>query len=226
MRSKLKTTAFVNLVFALSLPGFCAAQTPQHVPGAHHDFGDVGKWSELLEGPERDRWQHPDEVVKHLNLKPGDVVADIGAGTGYFTRRFAAAVAPGGKAIGIEIEPAMVEHMKEEALKLDLKNFEPRLAKPNDPGLAPASVDLIFVCDTYHHLSNRADYFRKLARSLKTKGRVVIVDFYQKAMPVGPEAPEDKISETTVLKELGQAGYRLRHADDFLPYQYFLEFSL
>ncbi|HTM07561.1 MAG TPA: class I SAM-dependent methyltransferase [Verrucomicrobiae bacterium] len=214
------------IIFALFLPALCSAQSMQHVPDAHHDFSDVGRWSEMLEGPERDKWQHPDEVVRHLNLKPGDVIADIGAGTGYFTRRFAAAVAPGGKAIGVEIEPSMVEHMKEEARKLNLKNYEPRLVKADDPGLAPQSVDVIFLCDTYHHLSNRVDYFKKLSKNLKPKGRIVIVDFYQKPMPIGPEAPEDKVSETTVLKELGQAGYRLRRADDFLPYQYFLEFGL
>jgi ubiquinone/menaquinone biosynthesis C-methylase UbiE len=229
MRSKLKAAAFINVVFAvlfLALSGAQGQHMPdaQHVPDAHHDFSDVGKWSGLLEGPERDRWQHPDDLVKRLNLKPGDVIADIGAGTGYFTRRFAAAVAPGGKAIGVEIEPAMVEHMKEEAGKLNLKNYEARLAKPDDPRLAPHSVDVVFLCDTYHHLSNRVDYFKKLSKSLKPKGRIVIVDFYQKPMPVGPQ--EDKVSETTIIKELGQAGYRLLRADDFLPYQYFLEFGL
>jgi arsenite methyltransferase len=229
MGRKISVATFIlsrAVIFALFFPALCSAQSMQHVPDAHHDFSDVGRWSEMLEGPERDKWQHPDEVVRHLNLKPGDVIADIGAGTGYFTRRFAAAVAPSGKAIGVEIEPSMVEHMKEEARKLNLKNYEPRLVKADDPGLAPQSVDVIFLCDTYHHLSNRVDYFKKLSKNLKPKGRIVIVDFYQKPMPIGPEAPEDKVSETTVLKELGQAGYRLRRADDFLPYQYFLEFGL
>ncbi len=225
-----KVTLSVALIIGLSLvpvPG-CTAQPTHQVDDAHHGFSDsdVGLWGQMLEGAERDQWQKPDEVIKHLNLKPGDVIADIGAGTGYFTRRFALAVGPQGRALGLDIETSMVEHMKQDARKLNLTNYEARLVKPDGPGLEQQSVDVIFLSATYHHINNRVDYFRKLSKSLKPNGRVVIVDFYHKALPVGPQALEDKVSEETIIKELGQAGYRLIRSLDFLPYQYFLEFGV
>jgi len=202
-----------------------AAQPPHQVEDAQHDFGDVGLWSQILEGSERDKWQKPDEVIKHLNLKRGDVIADIGAGTGYFTRRFALAVGPHGRALALEIEASMVEHMRQKARRLSLANYEARLVKPDDPGLKPESVDVIFLSNTYHHISNRVEYFRKLAAGLKPNGRIVIVDFYRKPLPVGPRALEHKVSEETVIEELRRAGYRLTRSLNFLPYQYFLEFG-
>ena len=231
MRQDIITTIVkAVLIIGLSLvpvPGR-TAQSVHHVDDSHHGFSDadVGLWGKMLEGAERDQWQKPDEVIKDLNLKPGDVIADIGAGTGYFTRRFAVAVGPQGTALGLDIEPSMVEHMRQDARKLNLTNYEARVVKPDGAGLEPKSVDVIFVSDTYHHISNRVDYFTKLSKSLKPNGRVVIVDFYPRPLPVGPQALEDKVSEETIIKELGLAGYRLIRSLDFLPYQYFLEFGL
>ncbi len=228
MRPKIVTkiatlnVAFVIGLSVLSLVGG-AAQTTHQVDDAHHGFSDVGQWSQMLEGAERDKWQKPDEVVENLKLKRGDVVADVGAGTGYFTRRFAVVVGPKGKALGLEIEPSMVAHMKEDAQKLKLRNYEPRLVKGDDPGLGPQSVNVVFLCDAYHHIENRVAYLKRLRKSLKPDGRVVIVDFHDRPLPVGPA---QKLSEQTVIKELEQAGYRLIRSLDFLPYQYFLEFGL
>ena len=229
MRQKILTkavsisAALFILLSVLSTLGR-AAQPTHQVDDAHHGFGDVDQWSQILEGSERDQWQKPDEVIKNLNLEPGDVIADMGAGTGYFTRRFALAVGPQGKALGLEIEAAMVEHMRQEARRLNLTNYEPRLVKPDGPGLGPQSVDVIFLSNTYHHISNRVEYFRKLSKSLKPNGRIVIVDFYRKPQPVGPPL-EQKVSQETIIKELRQAGYRLTRSLGFLPYQYFLEFA-
>lgn len=192
-------------------------------PEAQHRFGDVKLWAPRLEDPERDKWQKPDEVMKNLKLKPGDVIADIGAGTGYFTRRFAAAVGPGGKALGLDLESSMVDHMKEDARRLNLKNYEARAVKADDPMIAPRSVDVIFLCNTYHHMENRVSYFKRLRTGLKPNGRVVIVDFYDKQIPVGPM---HRVSKETIVKELKQAGYNLKRSLHFLPYQYFLEFGL
>ena len=177
------------------------------------------------EDPERDRWQKPDEVVQRLNLKPGDIIADIGAGTGYFTRRFAQAVSPGGKALGLDISASRVQQMKEEAQRLALDNYQALLIKPDDPGLNPGSVDVVFLCNTYHHIENRVEYFQKLSACLKKNGRVVIVDFYKKPLPVGPPVGH-KISRELVLEEFQAAGYQLKDEKNFLPYQYYLEFGL
>ncbi|HDH00900.1 MAG TPA: class I SAM-dependent methyltransferase [Nitrospirae bacterium] len=165
------------------------------------------------------------EVVKSLNLKQGDVIADIGAGTGYFTRLFAKAVGPLGKALGLDIEPSMVKHMKEDAQKLGLKNYEARVVKTDDPELKPGSVDVVFMCDTYHHIEDRVNYLKQMSKGLKTDGRVVIVDFYKNS-PVGPQDPGHKLAEKVVLEEFRQAGYSLIRSHKILPHQYFLEFGL
>jgi len=180
------------------------------------------KASELSE---RDEWQKPDEVVKSLNLKPGDIIADIGAGDGYFTKRFAKAVSPGGQALGLEITSSKVEYMRKDAERSGLTNYKALLVDSDDTGLKPGSVDVVFMCNTYHHLSNRVDYLKRLAKSLKNSGRVVIIDFYKKPMPIGP-SPGHKIAREVVLEEFQEAGYSLLDDKDFLPNQYYLEFGL
>jgi ubiquinone/menaquinone biosynthesis C-methylase UbiE len=210
------------LVLALSVSHLANAQV--HEQSAHHGFHDIEHWAQAFESPERAKWQRPDEVVHALNLKPGETIADIGAGTGYFTRRFAAAVGPTGTVIGVDIEPAMVDYMKADAKKLKLANYEARLSKPDDAELAPHSVDLIFFCDVLHHVDNRLSYLRKLKPALKPGARVVVIDFKKEALPVGPP-PADKISREDMIGEFRAAGYRLVREHRFLPYQYFLEFE-
>ena len=142
------------LALAFASPQPTPAQ--EHVESAHHDFHDANHWATIFESPDRIKWQEPDSVVGALNLKPGETVVDIGAGTGFFTRRFAKAVAPKGHAIGLDIEPSMVrlhESRREEAASED---YEARLVKPDDPALAPHSVDVVFFCDTLHHIDESA----------------------------------------------------------------------
>jgi len=200
----------------------CSGQQTQTVPTDR--FDDIAVWVKVFEDPGRDTWQQPEEVVRTMNLAHGDVVADIGAGTGYFTRLFAAAVGPEGMAIGLDIEQSMVEYMHEDAKKLDLKNYTARVVKTDDPELTPGSVDVVFLCNTYHHIQDRLNYFRKVAGSLKPGGRLVIVDFYKKELPYGPP-PEHKLAKNIVIGELLQAGYSLKQELHFLPYQYYLEFG-
>ncbi len=220
----------IILVFFISLSLLasqgCSVGKHRHdAPHAQHRFDDIKKWVERFEDPERARWQKPEEVVRNLSLRDGDVIADIGAGTGYFTRRFAEAVRPHGTALGLDIEPAMVEYMREDARKLNLDNYVSRLIKPDDPELSPKSIDVIFVCNTLHHIEDRVAYLRRLSTGLKPGGRIVIVDFHKRPLPVGP-SPRMKLSRDNVITEFGEAGYRLKQSRDFLPYQYFLEFSL
>ena len=210
------------LTLALAIAYPAAAQ--EHVESAHHDFHDANHWAKIFESPERIKWQEPDSVVETLGLKPGQTIVDIGAGTGFFTRRFAKAVGPKGHAIGLDIEPSMVAYMKADAKKLHLNNYEARLVKPDDPALAPHSVDVVFFCDTLHHIENRPAYLRKLLPALKPGGRVIDIDFKKEALPVGPP-PEQKISLPLINAEFHDAGFRLIAKHDFLPYQYFLEFA-
>jgi ubiquinone/menaquinone biosynthesis C-methylase UbiE len=221
-------TTFIVTLLAYPLIGCTNHQRQhtfeQHTPATQERFTDIDVWVKRFEDPERDKWQKPAEVVKAMNLRPGDVVVDIGAGTGYFTRHIAVAVGPSGKAIGLDIEPGMVEYMKEDAKRLNLSNYEARIVKTDDPELAPDSVDVIFLCDTYHHIENRVEYFRNVSSSLKTGGRIVVVDFI-KDTDFGPPR-NHKMAQKVVIEELQEAGYRLIKSHDLLEHQYFLEFGM
>jgi ubiquinone/menaquinone biosynthesis C-methylase UbiE len=218
--------SIVLVVFSLSFLQGCASSPKQHEPASQQRFDNIEFWVKAFEDPSRDSWQKPAEVIKAMNIKNGDVIADLGAGTGYFTRRIAVAVGPEGKALGLEVEPSMVKHMNEDAEKLNLKNYTAKLVKYDDPLLEPKSVDVVFICDTYHHIENRVNYLKRTSKGLKDGGRVVVVDFHKKDLPVGPRDVEHKLAEETVLAEFKEAGYRLIKSHDILPYQYFLEFGL
>jgi len=216
------TVIALAVVLALSTSRLTNAQ--KHAEGSHHGFSDATRWAQVFESPERTKWQKPNEVVKAMKLEPGQTVIDIGAGTGYFTRRFAKVVAPSGEALGLDIEPAMIDYMEADSKKLDLKNYKARLVKADDPELAPHSADVVFFCDTLHHMEDRVAYFQKVALALKPGGHVIVIDFEKKPLPVGPP-PEDKLSREEVVAEFHNANYRLLRDHDFLPYQYFLEFE-
>ncbi len=205
----------------LALIGCANAQGPGEP--ARHQFHDVSHWAEVFESPARAKWQKPAEVVRALDLKPGQTVVDIGAGTGYFTRRFARAVAPSGQAIGLDIEPGMVAYMKADAAKLKLPNYHARVVSADSPELPPDCADLVFFCDVLHHIGNRDSYLQKLKPALKPGGRVAVIDF-KRSSPIGPPAGM-RISREQMIDQFKQAGYRLVGERDFLPYQYFLEFK-
>ncbi len=183
----------------------------------HHPPASAQEYARALEDPDRAAWQKPDEVVKALGLKKGDVVADLGAGTGYFSRRIAPHVA---KVYAVDIDADLLAMAKHGAPP----NLETVLGAPDDPRLQPHSVDLIFICDVLHHISNRETYLPKLVRALKPGGRVVNIDFYKKPLPVGPPV-EMKLTEEEVTREFSAAGLRRTGTRSFLPYQYFLEFT-
>lgn len=171
----------------------------------------------------RDRWQKPDEILKAMDLKPGMVVVDIGAGDGYFTRRFALVVGPDGKAIGVEIDSSKVREMTEDAKERGLSNYEARLVKADDPQLAPRSADVIFLCNTYHHIEGRVPYFARVKSALKPGGRLLILDF--KKTRAGTRE-EPRYTKEEVTEELTEAGYKLvKEFDVELSRQYFLEFA-
>ena len=151
------------------------------VPHQHHPPSSE-EYAKVLEDPSRDEWQKPHDVVMALNLKPTDTIADIGAGTGYFSRRFAMHA---GKVYAVDIDQKLLDT----AGKGAPANLTTVLAASDDPRLADASVDIIFFCDVLHHIENRAAYYPKLAKALKPGGRVVVIEFYKKETPIGPPLP-------------------------------------
>ncbi len=191
--------------------------------GGQHRFTDAETWAKRFEGPERDTWQKPDAVIKALDLKQGSIIADIGSATGYFPVRFARAY-PKGRVYGIDIEKNMVDYLNQRAVRENLSNLSSILVEPDDPKL-PEPVDLVFICNTYHHIEDRQIYFEKLKKNLRPGGRLVIMDFIKGDLPVGPP-DQMKLSPDEVISELLSAGYHLDQKLEMLPYQYFLIFHM
>ena len=210
---------------SLLWPHRAAAQSPDapHDATAHEPFTGVEKWKRILDDPKRDEWQKPQQVVEALGLSPGNIVADLGAGTGYFERYLSKAVAPGGMVLAIDTEPEMVRHLGERALREATANVVPVLALPQEPFLPPGRADLVLIADTYHHIDDRIRYVRRLAGALAPRGRVVIIDFHKRPLPVGPPL-QHKLPRDFVVDEMQQAGFRLADEKTFLPYHYFLIF--
>jgi cyclopropane fatty-acyl-phospholipid synthase-like methyltransferase len=215
----------LTVLIALTCLGPVAAGQ-QHQPQAkpdhmHHRFDDPERYAKSFDDPARDTWQMPSRVIDTLALPRGAAVADIGAGTGYFSVRLAKAV-PEGTVYAVDIEPSMLEHIRKRAASEKLANVVTVKASDASPNL-PKPADLVIVVDTYHHLPNRPTYFRALKTSLTPAGRVAIIDF-RKDSPEGPP-PEFRFEADQIVGEMAQAGYRLQGRHDFLPRQHFLVFQ-
>ncbi len=183
----------------------------------HHPPRSADEYAKVLEDPSRDAWQKPHEVIKALALRKDEAVADIGAGSGYFTRRLARHA---GKVYAVDLDAKLLEKTRSSSPA----NVETVLASPDDPKLPPASVDTIFICDVLHHIEARPAYYVKLHQALKPGGRIVIIDFYKRKLPVGPP-PAMKLAPEQVKTEFASAGFVLSKSHKFLPHQYFLEFK-
>jgi len=193
-----------------------AAVALGQVPHQHHPPSS-DEYAKVLEDPSRDEWQKPHDVVMALNLKRTDTVADIGAGSGYFARRFANHA---GKVYAVDIDEKLLGMVGAKAPA----NLETILAAPDDPRLRPQSIDMVFICDVLHHIENRPAYYAKLAKALKPGGRIVVIDFHKKELPIGPH-PSMKLADREVIAELQKAGFAMSKRLDSLPYQYFLFFE-
>jgi ubiquinone/menaquinone biosynthesis C-methylase UbiE len=177
-----------------------------------------------MERAERDEWQKPDEVVKALDLKNRDVVADVGAGTGYFSRRLARAVAPDGKVYAVDVAADILAYLQERADREGIHNIVTIVSRPDDPLLPANSLDLAFFCDTTHHIEHRVNFYRKLFPALKPHGRMAIID-YPPDSPHSPHKPEQMVPRSQVISEAEQAGFKFVKDFQFLPYHYFLIFE-
>jgi cyclopropane fatty-acyl-phospholipid synthase-like methyltransferase len=212
---------FVVIAFVCLGPAVTAQRhQPSKPDHMQHRFDDPEQQANSFDDPSRDAWQMPSRVIEVLGLSPSVAVADIGAGTGYFSVRLANAI-PGGTVYAVDLEPSMLEHIRQRALHDGLMNIVTVQASDSSPNL-PRPVDVVLVVDTYHHLPNRPAYFRELQKSLSAGGRVAIIDF-RKDSPDGPPA-EFRFDASQIISEMKQADYQLVGSVDFLPRQHFLVF--
>lgn len=189
----------------------------------HRLHNDPKAYIGALEDPQRDAYQKPHEVLTALNLKPGEVIADIGAGSGYFTFPIAHHLGPEGKVYAVDVSPDMILHLNRRIRDLKTTNVVSVLADPDDPLLPEQSVNRFFICDVWHHIENPSKYLGMIKKMLKPGGQVIMIDFHKKELPFGPPM-KMKIAREDLIKQMESNGFRLAKEHSFLPYQYFLVF--
>ena len=206
----------------LLLAAACRPQGNTNGPPQHYD--DPNAMIGVFEADERDSWQMPDRVIKSLALEnPAAVIADIGAGSGYFTRRLAYAV-PEGRVYAVDVDGTFEDYILENRESWGTPNIEPHLALYEDPLLPAGQLDMVFTANTYAYIRDRPSYFRKVHDSLRPDGRLVVLDFRPDATPPSAVAPDPKhrVRRDDALRELGEAGFDLDREETYLPHQWFL----
>ncbi len=195
---------------------------PRTLEEMHKLHQNAGALMSVLEDPKRDEYQKPHEVITALKLKNGEVIADIGAGSGYFTFRIARHVGAG-RVYAVDISPDLILHLNRRVRDLNATNVVTVLCAPDDPLLADRSVDRFFICDTWHHINDHSKYLALLKKMLKPGGEVIMIDFKKEKTPVGPP-DEMRISREDLVQEMESNGFQVSSEHKFLDYQYFLVF--
>jgi ubiquinone/menaquinone biosynthesis C-methylase UbiE len=192
--------------------GLAAAQDKSVRPGINDPFKDpdVAKFVGTFEGESREIYTKRKEVVAACQLKPGMVVADVGAGTGLYTRLFAAEVGPRGKVYAVDITPKFLDHIRKTCQEAGITNVETVRCKPDSVELPEASVDLVFICDTYHHFEFPFRTMATIHKALKPGGRVVLIDF-QRVEGKSREWVLNHVraGQEVFTREVAQSGFKL-----------------
>lgn len=189
----------------------------------HRVFNPEYLW--YIESDQRDVWQKPEEVIEALRLTQGDVIADIGAGGGYFTERFSKRVGSTGHVYAVDVQEIMIDRLKERVKRHNLDNVTVIKGTFESPLLPPDALDIAFFSSVYKEIDHRISYMKRLRRNLRPGGGVAIIEFYKNGLQVGPE-PADRLYENRVIEEMKAAGFSLMHSFDFLPREYFLLFKI
>ena len=178
-----------------------------------------------LEGPDRDVWQRPEQIMDALNIADGSIVADLGAASGWFTIRLASRVGPNGRVYAEDIQPQMIEVIKRRLPRENPdNNVIARLGTAEDPGLPVGELDAVLIVDAYHEMASPVALLRNAARALKPNGRLAIVEFTKTGGGPGPPMDE-RVDPERVIREANEAGLRLIAQPDILRYQYMLVFA-
>ena len=205
-----------SVPLALSVPPDLLVQVKPKRPFPPQDLG-------LLEGPDRDAWQRPDQVMDALGIGEGSVVADLGAGGGWFTIRLARRVGPHGIVYAEDIQTPMLDAIGRRVQREGLTNVRPVLGTGDDPKL-PRNLDVILIVGTYHEMDNPVALLQNAAPSLKPQGRLGVVDFTMGGGGPGP-ARDERVDPEQVIKAAATAGLRLLKRESVLPFQYLLVFG-
>lgn len=211
---------------------------PQYEIKAEHDPNGIGKFymgreiamvmgheaAGWLDRPEREKEEAPQKVIEALKLRPGDVVADVGAGSGYFSFRLAKAVGEKGKVLAVDIQPEMLDLIRERAKARKIDNIQLILGKEKDPKLPADGVDLILMVDVYHEFEYPYEMAQAMVRSLRPGGRIAFVE-YRKEDPQVWIKLVHKMTEAQVRKEMAVHNLRWLKTYDVLPQQHIIVFE-
>ncbi len=197
------------------------------LPEASAQLGgrSADEWANVLDREQRVSGLKIEEVVSRLKLKPGDVVADIGAGTGVFSGPLAQAVAPTGTLLAVDIDQGLLDHIAQRARQENITNIQPVLGGFDDPNL-PNRVDVAFFHDVLHHIEHRQAYLKTLATNVKPDGRVVVIDMIFDR-PDGPHRnqPEMHITQDQVRRWMVAAGFPVMREINLFDDKFFAVFS-
>jgi predicted methyltransferase len=221
------TVAGTATAALLLLTGTAGAMTPGADPAINHPFRgpDYRSWVGILERPGRELYDRRDEVVRALNLRTGMRVADIGAGTGLYTRLFARAVGAEGRVYAVDIAESFVSNIQREARVQGLQNIVGVVNSQTGTGLPDGSVDLAFLADTYHHFERPADMLASIYRALRPAGELVIIDFHRDpAVSSSWVMQHTRAGRDEVRQEVELAGFRYTGEETFLRGNFFLRF--
>jgi SAM-dependent methyltransferase len=177
--------------------------------------------ADWLDRNEREAEENPDGALDAIGIKPGMVVADVGAGTGYMSLKMAKRVGPTGKVYSEDVQPEMLRRLRQNAAEAKLNNIQTVLGGEADPKLPPDTLDLILLVDVYHEFSQPQKMLRKMRESLKSDGRLVLLE-YRKEDPSIPIRPEHKMSVQEVKLEVEAEGFHLDKVLETLPRQHIL----
>jgi ubiquinone/menaquinone biosynthesis C-methylase UbiE len=219
---KLTTPGLVLFAAASSLAG--TTQAPERAPAATPQLAasaDLAGYIASLEEPGRAEWQKPDEVIEALKLGPAETLCDVGSGPGYFALRAARRLETSGWVFAEDVEASMIDALRDRVSQARLSNVTPILGLPDDPLLPKAACDVILIVNTYHLFPNGPGFLRRLAKSLKTSGRLVNIDFHKRETPQGPILAR-RVAKEAFLADAQRASFKLAAEEKFLPYQYFL----
>ncbi len=222
LKTLLKTTCVLGAVVLAYSQCLAKAQSTSTIKPAYHKrFTNANEWTKVFDDSARDEWQKPNAVIKALDIKDNDRIADIGAGTGYFSARIAKAY-PKATVYAVDFENDMIKFLNKLAKHEKLTNLKAIKTNMNKLEL-PEPVDIVIIVDTYHHIDKRIEYLKNLKTCLNLQAKVVDIDFNQSS-PMGPPL-KHRLSEVEVINEFKQAGFKLIAKETFLPNQYFLIFQ-